>query len=130
MNRQRFVPRLIAETGGIDTNSPFLLIKAGYLKMTQVAFSLSDKYRSDQLALINRYNLQFQKLLIGAQHAAGSKPMKSVNVAKSYHKVRENAMILYNVLEEKLLSATCSCQVGILQLMGIKSLSNNHSFPQ
>ncbi|KAF8417858.1 hypothetical protein EV426DRAFT_352996 [Tirmania nivea] len=84
----------------------------GYLKMLRVTFSLSDEYRAYQLALIRRYNVQFRQLVIGTQTATtdSSKPTRSVNVAKSYHKVRENAMILFNVLKEKLLSETCSCQ--------------------
>jgi len=91
--------------------------------MLQVTFSLSDEYRADQMALIRRYNVQFRELVTGAVPAAApsSRPTKSVNIAESYHRVRENAMILYNVLKEKLLSATCSCQVGI-QLMRVKSL--------
>ena len=84
--------------------------------MLQVAFSLSDEYRANQLTLVRRYNVQFRELVTGAQSVAivNQKPTKSVNVAKSYHKVRENAVVLYNVLKEKLLSATCSCRVSIL----------------
>lgn len=108
----------------MKANFCLLAIKAGYLKMLQVTFSLSSEYRADQLALIRRYNVQFRELVTGAQPptAASLKPTKSDNVAKSYYKVRENAMILYNVLKEKLLSVACSCQVGIFQLMVIKDL--------
>lgn len=123
MNKKRFATSLIVETGNrlIEANSYFS-IKAGYLKMFQVTFSLSNEYRANQLTLIRRYNTQFRELVTGAQPAAlaSSKPTKLVNVAQSYHKVRENAMILYNVLKEKLLSTTCSCQVGMLQIMRIK----------
>lgn len=127
MSEKRSVSSLVVETGGCVVQLRLTLdfsMKAGYRKMLQVTFSLSDEYRAGQLELIRRYNVQFRELVTGAQSAvlANSKPTKLVKIAKSYHKVRQNAIVLHNVLREKLLSETCSCQVRIIQIIEIKSL--------
>lgn len=94
------------------------VIQTGYLKMLDVTFSLTDRYRNENLSRIHRLNDNLVKLVHGvhSQLSFNQTHTAVVNAAKHYKRMREQAKVIHDALKEKLETSACGCSVCSISL--------------